>query len=119
MLLDAVEELLPRVQLHVEVWRPRRGNLIGHTHTMQLLRLLLGDLCVCAVGVLTYLLEFGVLGNLHQLHLHLLGLDRERLFDVLCGAAVQRHRDDLDHDTKTNNFSVCYVIILWPYFTLY
>lgn len=33
MFLDAVEEFLSRVQLHVEVRRPWRSNLNTHTHT--------------------------------------------------------------------------------------
>lgn len=51
------------------------------------------EMCVCALCF--YLFEISVLGNLHQLHLLFLSLDHECLFDVLRGAAVQRHWNDL------------------------
>lgn len=37
--------------------------------------------------------------DLHQLHLLLLSLDHERILDVVCGAAVQRHWHNLHHNT--------------------
>lgn len=52
---------------------------------------------MCVYG---YLLEVSVFRNLHHLHLLLLSLDHERLLDVLCGTAVQRHRYNLNDNNN-------------------
>ncbi len=71
-------------------------------------------MCVCVCSFLIqvcvlyiYLFEVSVFWNLHQLHLLLLSLDHERLLDVLCGAAVQRHRDHLNNKTENFNMWFC------------
>lgn len=58
--------------------------------------------CVCAASLHTYLFEVGVFRDLHQLHLLFLSLDHERLLDVVCGAAVQRHRHHLNNRMQRN-----------------
>lgn len=72
------------------------------------------SVCVCSfwMQVCVYLFEVGVLRNLHQLHLLLLSLDHERLLDVLRGAAVQRHRDDLNKDKLVFRAKLIFLIFL-------
>lgn len=72
------------------------------------------SVCVCSfwMQVCLYLFEVGVLRNLHQLHLLLLSLDHERLLDVLRGAAVQRHRDDLKEDECVFRAKLMFLIFL-------
>lgn len=87
MFVDPVVELLSGVQLHIEVRSSRRSDLQQRTH--QLL-FLFSPAASCF-----YLFEVCVLRNLHQLHVLLLGLDREGLLQLVGGAAVEGDGDHL------------------------